>query len=328
MTTPATAPLLSAAAPLREGAQSAFQAWSDEAAQLLEITWVLFAGGALIFVFVMVLAAIAVAGPQRWRAGLARHGWVVGGGIVFPAVVLTALLVYTLAAAGPLMRRADPGAAVRVEVTGQLWWWRVRYLDAQGQAIAETANEIHLPAGEPVEITLLSDNVIHSFWVPNLAGKLDMIPGHANRLRLHAREPGVFRGQCAEYCGAQHAKMAFHVVAQAPADFRRWLQEQAAPATVEQAPQLQRGQSLFFANRCGVCHTVRGTPAEGTLGPDLTHLGSRGWIAAATLPNNEGTLAGWIADPQHIKDGARMPAYRRFSGEDLRALSAWLLSLK
>ncbi|TFZ01385.1 cytochrome c oxidase subunit II [Ramlibacter rhizophilus] len=317
-----------AAPPVRAAAQSAFEAWSEGAAQVLEITWVLFVGGAIIFVFVMLLVLLAVAGPGRLRASLAKHGWVVGGGIVFPLVVLTALLVYTLSAVSPLVRQPDAASVLRIEVTGELWWWRVKYLDPQGGVLVETANEIVIPAGVPVELALVSDNVIHSFWVPNLAGKLDMIPGHVNWLRIEAREPGVFRGQCAEYCGAQHAKMAFHVVAQPAADFQRWLQAQQQPASTPPEPRLQLGQRLFLENRCGVCHTVRGTPADGRIGPDLTHVGRRGWIAAATLPNNVGTLAGWIANPQHIKDGARMPAYHQFSPEELRALAEWLMSLR
>ncbi|MEJ7929239.1 cytochrome c oxidase subunit II [Ramlibacter sp. AN1015] len=325
----AATPPASPAAPLhREGVQSALEAWSDGAAQLLEITWVLLIGSAAIFVAVMVLVALAVLGPQRIRAALGRHAWVVGGGIVFPTVVLTGLLVYTLSAAGPVSHPRGPSAALRIEVTGELWWWRVRYLDGQGGVLLETANEIHIPAGQPVDLALVSDNVIHSFWVPNLAGKLDMIPGHVNWLRIEAREPGVYRGQCAEYCGAQHAKMAFHVVAQPLADFERWLQQQLRPAAPPQEPVLQLGQRLFLENRCGVCHTVRGTPADGRLGPELTHVGLRDWVAAGILPNNQGTLAGWIANPQEIKAGARMPAYQRFSGDELRALSAWLASLR
>lgn len=313
----------------RSGVQSALEAWSEGADKLLEITWVLFIGGGLIFVVVIAVAALAVAGPPRLRASLASHRWVVGGGIVFPTVVLTALLLYTFFATSSFSRGdTAAGNGMRVEVTGELWWWRVRYLDAQGGLLLETANEIHIPAGEQVELVLVSDNVIHSFWVPNLAGKLDMIPGHVNRMRIDARAPGVYRGQCAEYCGAQHARMAFHVVAHAPEDFRRWLQAQQAPARAPATPQLQQGLALFEQNRCGVCHSVRGTAAQGQLGPDLTWVGQRAWLAAGTLPNNEGTLAGWIADPQHLKDGALMPANRQFSGEELRALAGWLWSLR
>ncbi|MBL0420773.1 cytochrome c oxidase subunit II [Ramlibacter sp. AW1] len=327
MTAAPPSPLPNAAPPVRAGVQSALQAHGESAAPLLEITWVLIVGGAVIFAGVVAVAAIAVFGPTRMRGALAQRRWIVGGGIVFPIVVLTALLVYTLQASAPLARPTASGA-LRVEVTGELWWWRVRYIDDSGAVLLETANEIHIPAGRPVELTLKSDNVIHSFWVPNLAGKLDMVPGHLNRLRLTADAPGVFRGQCAEYCGAQHARMAFYVVAQPAAEFARWLADQRRPAPNPTSPELALGQRLFLANRCGLCHTVRGTAAEGRLGPDLTHVGARAWLAAATVPNNEGTLAGWISDPQQIKPGARMPAYRVFSPDELRALAAWLASLR
>ena len=308
--------------------QTALQANGQHAAQILEITWVLFVGGALIFVAVMVLALLALLGPQAARSALARHAWIVGGGIAFPVVVLSALLVYTFSAASTMVLARQAPAAARIQVTGELWWWRVRYLDAGGSTVLETANEIRIPAGQPVDLELVSQNVIHSFWVPNLAGKLDMIPGRVNRLRLQADAPGVFRGQCAEYCGAQHAKMAFDVVAVTSSDYAHWLAAQARPASKPEAPLLQRGQALFAESRCGLCHSVRGTPAIGMRGPDLTHVGSRLTLAAGTLPNGPGTIAAWITSSQHLKPGSLMPAFRQFSGEDLRALAAYLESLQ
>lgn len=328
---PASAAILLGLAPAAFASaprQSALQAHGDNAARILEISWVLFIGGALIFVAVMAALAVALGGPGGWRGALARRGWIVGGGIAFPVVVLSGLLAYTFAVSAGIARDARAPAALRVQVEGELWWWRVRYLDAAGAVLLETANEIHIPAGQPVDLELVSDNVIHSFWVPSLAGKLDMIPGRTNRLRVRAREPGTFRGQCAEYCGAQHAKMALHVVAQPPEAFTAWLQARRAPAAEPASAELARGKALFAQSRCAVCHTIRGTQAGGLLGPDLTHVGARLSLAAATLPNGVGPLAAWIADPQHIKAGVQMPGYARFSGEELRAIAAYLESLR
>jgi cytochrome c oxidase subunit 2 len=321
--------ILLAAIPLLAygGIQSAFDPKGKDAAQILDMTWVMFIGGGLIFVAVMLLTAIALFGTPGMRAALGRNAWVIGGGIVFPVVVLTALLIYTLMATVPMVQAEEPAAA-RIEVTGELWWWRVKYFDENSTVILETANEIRIPAGRPVDFLLVSDNVIHSFWVPNLAGKIDMIPGHVNSKRMQATEPGIFRGQCAEYCGAQHAKMAFYVVAQTPQEYEAWLAAQMQPALEPKDPLLQQGKQLFLENRCGACHTIRGTPATGALGPDLTHVGSRHSIAAGVLPNTQGTMAGWVTASQHIKPGNKMPSFKQFSGDELRALSAYLESLR
>jgi len=235
------------------------------------------------------------------------------------------LLVYVLSEASA-MARAGATAAVRIEVTGELWWWRVRYLDASGKPVFETANDIRIPAGEWVEFVLKSDNVIHSFWIPELGGKLDMIPGHVNRLRVRALDAGRYTGQCAEYCGAQHANMKFDVQAMAPDAFQAWLSAQAQPAAPA-GPTLRQGERVF-QQACAQCHTVRGTSAAGTLGPDLTHVGSRLSLAAGVLPNNVGALAGWIAGSQHIKPGNPMPSFDQLPGEDLRAVAHYLESLK
>jgi cytochrome c oxidase subunit 2 len=326
--------VLGAPALAQEPLHSALQAQGEAAGRILQITWVLMIGGGLIFVAVMLLLGLALAGPPSWRKRLGQRAWIVGGGIAFPVVVLSALLLYTFAAAAGMGRAQQVPAAARIEVAGELWWWRVRYLDAAGATLLETAIDIHVPVGQPVDLQLVSHDVIHSFWVPNLAGKVDLIPGRTNRLRLHAREPGIYRGQCAEYCGAQHARMALQVVAQPVPQFQAWLavQQQAvgAGSAVDAADTqtLARGQALFGESRCGVCHTVRGTPANGTLGPDLTHVGSRRTLAAGTLPNGPQTLAAWITHSQDFKPGVRMPAYRQLAGADLQALTAYLASLR
>ena len=287
--------------------QSALNPIGPDAAIIAEISWVLFIGGAVIFVAVMALAAAAVAGKLR----LAEKPLIVVGGIVFPLVTLSALLVYGLVRAASLHPVA--AAPLRIEVVGQQWWWRVRYPGF------ETANEIRIPVGRPVELVLRSADVLHSFWVPVLAGKLDMVPGKENRLRVRADRPGEFRGQCAEYCGGPHAQMALYVVALPEDEFAQWAAAQHRPA---------QSTHPLFASHCAACHTVRGTPAAGVLGPDLTHVGSRLSIGAGILPNNAGTIAGWIASSQHFKPGNLMPSFEHFSGEELRTLARYVESLK
>ena len=295
------------------GLQSAFHPQSPDAAAIAGLMWVLIAGAATVFVLVMVLTLLAL---RRRPAWLARHRVVVVGGIAFPAVVVCLLLVYSLRVAAAL----DHGPAdLRVHVIGHQWWWEVRYLDADGRVDFETANELRLPVGRSVEIALTSDDVLHSFWVPSLAGKLDLVPGRTNRMFLRADRAGVFRGQCAEYCGGPHAQMALYVVA-APEDaFERWRAGQRTPAAA--------GDEVFLA-RCAACHTVRGTPAHGTLGPDLTHVGSRLSLGAGILPNDPATLARWIGSNQHIKPGNLMPAYAELGTETVLALAVYLHGLQ
>ena len=311
---------------LAPGIQSALHPRGPDADAIAHLTWVLVGGGTAILLLVLALVAYALWAPAERRAWAANQHFVIAAGIGFPVIVLTALLVYTLVIEASI---AGGGTrpAVRIAVTGHQWWWRVQYLDSGGGADFVTANEIRIPAGQPVELSLESADVIHSFAVPNLAGKLDMIPGRVNRLRLHAHAPGVFRGQCVEYCGGPHAKMAFYVVAESGEEFERW---RARQRTVAESPQdtfAARGQALFLSH-CVACHTVRGTEAKGTLGPDLTHVGSRLSIAAGILPNNRGTLESWISASQNLKPGNLMPSMNIFSGEELRALAAYLEGLR
>lgn len=294
--------------------------------RIVAISEVLFIGAAVIFLWVMIMLLLALYGPAGLRRRLGRPALVIAAGIVLPVVVLSALLFYTFGAATNMMR-ATTQPALRIEVIGEMWWWRLRYLDDEGQLMFETANDIRIPTGLPVEFVLTSDNVIHSFWVPSLAGKLDMVPGHVNRLRVQAEEPGLFRGQCAEYCGAQHAKMMFDVQALSPEDFQDWVALQRRPALEPTNDTLRLGNQHFM-QFCAQCHAVRGTGASGSLGPDLTHIGSRLSLAAGVLPNNVGTLAGWIAGSQHIKPGNQMPSFNQLSGEGLRAVAQYMESLK
>jgi cytochrome c oxidase subunit 2 len=308
------------------GIQSALDPQGSNAASIATLSWVMFIGAGLIFLLVMALTAYAIIAPPGRRAWLGRRSTVVAGGILFPVVTLSALLVYGLFVARDLVAAAPP--VLRIEVIGERWWWRVHYVDAEGTTRLASANEIRIPVGRPVEFVLKTQDVIHSFWAPSLAGKLDMIPGHVNRYRFAAERPGVYRGQCAEYCGAQHALMAFYIVALESQAFEDWYATEAGPAAEPAIPFLQEGKAAFLRNGCGACHVVRGTPADGAIGPDLTHVGGRLSIAAGTFPNNVGTLAGWISSAQHLKPDNLMPSFGNLRGEELRAMAAYLESLK
>ncbi len=307
------------------GIQSTLHAASGSGAALIhELSMVLFAGATLILLIVIGLVMYGIAsGPRRI---VIRH-WIIYGGLVFPIVTLSALLAYSLSIGNSLDVHA-PSNALRIQVTGKQWWWEVRYEMPDNAPAVVLANELHIPIGQPVEILLTTSDVIHSFWVPALAGKVDMIPGRINRLVIRSDRPGVYRGQCAEYCGGQHALMAFHLVAQPDEQFRSWLARQAQPASIPDDPSLKSGYELFFRGGCAECHTVRGTPATGQLGPDLTHIGSRRSLGAGLLGNHVGTMAGWIAGAQDLKPGNRMPSVNAYTGRELRLVAAWLASLE
>ena len=283
--------------------------------------------GGLIFLLVLALTAWAIYAPERWRRWLGNQAIVVWGGIVFPVVALSALLLYGLALAGDLVR-APGESPLRIEVIGERWWWRIHYLVENGGAAIISANEVRVPVGRPVEFILSSQNVIHSFWAPSLGGKLDMIPGRETRLVLQAERPGLYRGQCAEYCGEQHALMAFLVMAQEPEDFERWLAANAEPAPTPANETEARGQAIFSSFGCGACHTIAGTEAAGIIGPDLTHIGGRLTLAAGTLPNNPRNMEKWIAASQAIKPDNLMPSYSMLAPEELAALATYLESLR
>ncbi|MBE1529879.1 cytochrome c oxidase subunit 2 [Sphingopyxis sp. OAS728] len=287
------------------------------------LAWALVAGGAVIFAIVLAALWIALYGPAKLktRLGGEKAIWILG--FAFPAVVLTGLLIWGLMLTSSLSATRVTGTEMRVKIIGEMWWWRVHYQDAKGRETLRDANELHIPVGTPVLLELEAADVIHSFWVPRLGGKMDMIPGRTNRLLIQADAPGVYKGQCAEYCGGPHALMGFVVVAHEPEEFARWrASRRPAPASGGE------GLSLFLSSGCAACHTIRGTPANGLAGPDLTHVGSRRTLGAGILPNNPGTMAGWIADSQGIKPANRMPAYHQFSGEQLLALTDYMVSLK
>lgn len=310
--------------------QSALEPAGPDAMVIDQLGWTMTVGSFVIFAAVMVLVARA----WRARGHVSPRVWIVGGGLLLPLVILTALLAWSLASTAQLTRPSSL-VPLRVAVTGKMWWWEVRYVDPATGRDVVLANEIRLPVGQPVYLALTTSDVIHSFWVPALAGKVDMVPGRVHGLTVKADRAGTWRGQCAEFCGTQHAKMALHVVAQPRAEFDAWLAAQARPAAAPATAQLARGRQAFLDRKCAACHTVRGVTEgfagrvdEGAAGPDLTHVGSRLYLAAGTLPTHQGTLAGWIADPHAIKPGVRMPAASGLEGAELRALAAWLESLK
>ena len=237
----------------------------------------------------------------RPGAGLA---WIyVGLGLSVP--VLAACTVWTLFVLGQVMHPASK-PQLTLQVTAHQWWWEIRYLDPVAGRVFTTANEIHIPTGQPVRVILSSPDVIHSFWVPKLAGKMDVIPGVTNVTWIQAAKPGRYRGQCAEFCGLQHAHMAFFVTADSPAAFNAWRDSQLAAPPAPANPEVAQGSALFAA-RCASCHTVSGTPAGGIVGPELSHLASRTTLAAGTIPNDAEHLSAWIADPDAIKPGVLMP---------------------
>jgi cytochrome c oxidase subunit II len=299
---------------------------------ILPLTWGVLA---IAIGVVCVIAALTLIGVMRRGSPAAdaidvrphredATRWLVIG-VGISTVFLLVAMVWTVVV---LQRIGESPAdtALTIEITGQQWWWKVRYLSDDASRIVTTANEIHIPTGKPVRVKLVSADVIHSFWVPALSGKTDAIPGQTNLTWLQADRPGRYRGQCAEYCGVQHAHMAFEVVAEAPDAFAQWLANQVAPAAVAMAGNAPHGAHTF-EYRCGACHTVRGTLAGGTAAPDLTHLMTRATIAADTLPNNAGTLAAWMVDPQAPKPGNHMPVLQ-LSPAELSELDAFLVTLK
>ncbi len=247
--------------------------------------------------------------------------WVyVGAGI--STVLLFASAIWTLTVLAAVARPAQE-IALTVQVTGYRWWWRVRYDGARPSDAFTTANELHVPVGRPVRVLVDSADVIHSFWVPQLGGKLDAVPGLVNETWLQADKAGVYRGQCGEYCGAQHAHMAFELVADEPAAYAAWRAHQLQPATT--APQAADGQRIFMAH-CAACHTVRGTEAGGIFGPDLTHFASRRSLAAGALPNAQDNLTHWLEDPQRIKPDVQMPK-PQLDASELAAVTGYLWTL-
>jgi cytochrome c oxidase subunit II len=256
------------------------------------------------------------------------HGWIYIGGLAIPFVILATIFVLGLKTMAAFPVHDGGHVHPEIRVTGRQWWWDVEYVNGPTEEHFRTANEIHIPVGRAVDIELLSADVIHSFWVPRLHGKEDLVPGQPNVIRIEADQPGSYPGQCAEYCGAQHAHMMLSVVAQSPTDYQTWVAGQLNTSAQPVDDQQRRGQRLFGAKPCGLCHTIRGTDSQGTVGPDLTHIGSRQGIAANMLANNQANLAAWVTHAQALKPASQMPNISQFTGDELQALVAYLQSLK
>jgi cytochrome c oxidase subunit 2 len=250
----------------------------------------------------------------------------VAGAMIVTVALLFMLLINSFITSHRLGRMSRE-QALTVEVYGHQWWWEVRYPNSEAYKIVTTANEIHLPVGIPIRIHGTSRDVIHSFWAPNVQGKRDLMPGYDTDVMMQIDKPGRWRGQCAEYCGLQHAHMSFFMVAESQNDFNNWLVAQTQSAVPPNNPQKVHGQQVFLSHACIMCHAIGGTTAGSRVGPDLTHLASRATIAAGMLPNNPGNLGGWILNPQSVKPGSRMPP-NPMPGQDLQDLLAYLGSLQ
>jgi len=315
--------------------QSVLEASGPQAAKVERLWWFAFTTAAIVYVLTMV--------ALWWAAHRARRRELRGErldeayaeprmtrGVTWAtAATLVILLLFlgTDLLVGRTLSPIPKKQPLTIELTGHQWWWEVAYADTSAHGRFTTANEIHIPVGEPVLFLLQSPDVIHSFWVPNLAGKKDLIPGYTQSLWFQADTAGLYRGQCAEFCGLQHAKMALQVVAEPRTKYEEWATNQQKPAANATDPVSSRGREVFLTATCVMCHAIEGTSAGSHAGPDLTHLASRRTIAAGTLPNTRGALAGWIVDPQRIKPGTRMPP-NQLKPQDLDALLTYLQSLK
>jgi cytochrome c oxidase subunit 2 len=306
---------------------------AGEANRVAGVWWLMFAMATVVYVVVAAFIVIAVVrGRKKKRSeGAASAGGDSGpkddtfiwfGGIIAPVLILGVLAVVTVNTTEVL--RKPQQNELLIQVTGKRWWWDIRYPADK----VTTADEIHIPVGRPIDIELTSDNVIHSFWVPQLAGKVDTIPGQVNHLRLKAIDPGTYRGECAEYCGIEHAHMSFTVIADTPVDFDRWMTRRRGIAGLAPtSDEMAQGQLVFTREACAGCHTVKGTQATGTVGPDLSDFGSRRSIASLTVANTSANLSRWIADPESIKPGNLMPP-TALSDADRAAVVAYLEGLK
>jgi cytochrome c oxidase subunit 2 len=307
-------------------AQSVLDSAGPQASAIEGLWWLIFWISVGVFGVVMVLLAWAVVRRHdRPASDASLTRWVVAGAGVTVAILfvwLVASVWVGRAVASP--RMSD---AVTINVTGRQWWWQLEYVDDRPANRFRSANEIHIPVGRPVVVNVTSRDVIHSFWVPNLHGKRDLIPGYTTALWFQADRAGIYRGQCAEFCGYQHANMALYVTAESQADFDRWVSAQRQPGREASTDVEQRGRDVFLRGTCPQCHTVRGTLAGAGFGPDLTHVGSRARIGAGTLPNTLDNLKRWVRNPQDFKPGNKMPAHD-LNDEELQALATYLESLK
>jgi cytochrome c oxidase subunit 2 len=318
------------------GIQSTLHTEGPAAERIASMQWLLII---LFLVVTFIMWALIAWAVSKKPGTLAEHApidigggqtWITIGGMLIPLTILFVIFVLglNLLESFPIADPSHSNTKPDILIIGHQWWWEVHYLNKQTNLQVTTANEIHIPANKPVTLELKSQDVIHSFWVPSLHGKVDLIPGHPNFVRIEAAHIGTFKGQCAEYCGAQHANMHLLVVAQAPAEYQAWLEQQRKPAALPTGEEAIRGEQVFLSGPCILCHTVRGTLAGGRVAPDLTHIGSRRMIAANSFPNNNAYLEAWVTHAQSLKPGAQMPDLTEFNGEQLRDLVAYLRQLQ
>lgn len=307
-----------------DGPQSILSPAGAEARDVARLFYFLVIGAAALWFSLMGIAAYTVLVRPPALSVQVGQKFIVGAGILLPTLVLAGL-----GGAGLFLMTEHRGqtAEHKIRVTAEQFWWRIEYLDEQGKPRLETANELVLPVEQPVELTLETADVIHSFWVPALAGKVDMIPGHTNRLVLVPEELGTFRGQCAEFCGASHALMAFTVTVVAAPAFDQWLRAQQNDAHAPPDALARAGQSTFLRLGCGACHSVRGTPAQGRIAPDLTHVASRPTLGAATLENSGAAMRRWLSHTEQIKPGVAMPSFDMLDEDELASLAHYLGAL-
>lgn len=315
------------------GMPAALDPKGPEASALSNLIWFFTWLCGIIWLLVVIALVVALARRHRQRpdpiavnpAVERRVDTIVATLAVLTGVIVIGLTVISYATQQQLFGNGKDGLSL--DIIGHQWWWEIRYNDPSPARTFTTTNEIHVPVGTPVRLSLTSTDVIHSFWVPSLMGKADLIPGRQNTLTFTVGKPGVYNGQCAEFCGLQHAHMGMRIVADAPKDFEAWRNAQIAAAPPPANTEQQLGQQAFMASPCVSCHSIRGTPAGGTFGPDLTHLASRTTLAAGTAPLNRGTLAAWIADPQTMKPGVDMPTMK-LEPDDLEHIVDYLMGLK
>ena len=317
--------------------QDALAAAGPQAAHIVHLWNVMLAVCLVVFIGIIMTLAVAIIRAPRGDSAtppdadvLAREERPAFRAVAIAVLASTAGLALVFLAsvhAERALAGIDRTGALHITLTGHQYWWEAKYDDLAPAQVFSTANELHVPVGRPVVLTLLSDDVIHSFWVPNLHGKKDLIPGQTATFDLRVDRPGTYRGQCAEFCGYQHAHMALLVVAQSPDEFDRWAQGQRQPAAQPATPDARRGRDVFLASTCAMCHAVSGTTASARKAPDLTHLASRSTLAAGTLPNTPEILTRWIEDPQRYKPGVNMPPHA-LPPQDFQALVAWLGTLQ
>ncbi|MGA9885599.1 MAG: cytochrome c oxidase subunit II [Candidatus Acidiferrales bacterium] len=323
--------------------QTTLKGHGPAASRIASLSWLM----TILFLVVTVITwAILAWGFYRRRGTLEEHApitagggeiWIAIGGMAVPFVVLTVLFVLGLKLLGEFPIHGRPGPITvsteermkpEIRIVGHQWWWQIEYLNSDPAKEFTTANELHLPVGRPVYIEVVTADVMHSFWIPALHGKVDLIPGLTNYILIQASQTGNYVGQCAEFCGVQHAHMRLLAVVQKPEEYSEWAQDQRQPAAEPKTPEEVAGKQVFFSGPCSACHQIRGTAAHGRAGPDLTHIGSRQDIGADSFPNNFAYLEAWVTNAQSLKPGVLMPNVTQFTGVQLQELTDYLRQLK